>query len=82
MESIHTIDENRLEKGASLFNMLIGLPDGGELPKDRLLQGTAPHIRERLNGVGGDFTELLKLPTLAMPEVSPEGSSEVARVGN
>lgn len=61
--------------------MLIGLPDGGALSSDRLLEGTAPHVKDRLNVVGGDFSELLKLPTLAMPEVGPDGSSDVARVG-
>lgn len=61
--------------------MLIGLPDGGALLKDRLLEGTSPHVKDILNVADGDFSELLKLPTLAMPEVSPQGSSDVARVG-
>lgn len=61
--------------------MLIGLPAGGALSKDRLLEGTAPHVKDLLNMTDGDFTALLQLPTLAMPEVSPEGSSDVARVG-
>lgn len=64
-----------------MFNMLIGRPEGGALPKDRLLEGTAPEIKKLFNVDDGDFTKLLKLPTLAMPEVSPEGSSDVARVG-
>lgn len=70
-----------VERGASLFNLLIGLPDGGALSKDRLLEGTEPHVKDLLNVAGGDFSELLKLPTLAMPEVSPQGSADVARVG-
>lgn len=61
--------------------MLVGLPDGGTLSKDRLMEGTATHVKNRLNVVNGDFTELLKLPTLALPEVSPQGSSDVAKVG-
>lgn len=61
--------------------MLIGLPDGGVLSRERLLEGTAPHIRESLNVDKGDFSQLLELPTLAMPEVAPGGSSDVARVG-
>lgn len=61
--------------------MLIGLPDGGALPKDRLLEGTEPHVKNLLNVASGEFSELLKLPTLAMPEVSPRGSSDIARVG-
>ncbi len=61
--------------------MLIGLPEGGALSKDRLLEGTETRVIDRLKLGSGDFTELLKLPTLAMPEVAPEGSSDVARVG-
>lgn len=61
--------------------MLIGLPDGGALPKDRLLEGTEPYVKNLLNVADGDFTELLRLPTLAMPEFGPEGSLEVAKVG-
>lgn len=64
-----------------MFNMLVGLPDGGTLSKDRLMEGTATDVKDRLNVVNGDFTELLKLPTLALAEVSPQGSSDVAKVG-
>ncbi|NHU85909.1 hypothetical protein GWK18_09995 [Kocuria sp. JC486] len=64
-----------------MFNMLVGLPVGGLLSKDRLMEGTSTHIKYRLNVANGDFTELLKLPTLALPEVGPQGSSDVATVG-
>lgn len=77
----HTIDANCFGRGIVLFNLLVGLPDGGPLPKDRLLDGTEPRIKNLLNVADGDFGELLKLPTLAMPEIGPEGSHEVAKVG-
>ena len=44
-----------------MFNLLIGLPDGGALSKDRLLEGTEPHVKDLLNGAGSDFSELLNV---------------------
>lgn len=70
-----------MREGAILFNLLVGLPDGGELREGRLLEGTAPHVKNQLNVNDGDLNALLTLPTLAMPEVSPKGSSGLARVG-
>lgn len=64
-----------------MFNLLVGLPNGGALSRDRLLEGTPSHIKDRLNVGSGNYGELLKLPTLAMPEVGPKGSFDIARVG-
>ncbi|WP_131105714.1 hypothetical protein [Ornithinimicrobium sufpigmenti] len=64
-----------------MFNLLVGMPNGGALPRNRMLEGTLSHVQEFLGVADGNFNRLLDLPTLAMPEVGPHGSSDVARVG-
>lgn len=65
-----------------MFSMLTGLPDGGLLSKDRLLEATEDHVKDELNISQGNFGGLINIPTLAMPEFGPGDSpSLMARVG-
>lgn len=63
-----------------MFNLLVGLPSGGLLSKDRVFEGTQPEVRTRLQATGDELKALTTLPTLAMPELQHDGE-QVARVG-
>jgi hypothetical protein len=63
-----------------VFNLLVGLPTGGSLSRDRVFEGTQPEVRARLQAKGDELKALIDLPTLAMPELQHDGE-QVARVG-
>lgn len=64
-----------------MFNLLVGLPDGGVLQADRLLEGLNTEERARLGVSGKDFSSLHGLPTLALPEVAPGETGVFAQAG-
>lgn len=63
-----------------MFNLLVGLPNGGSLGRDRVFEQTEPTVRARLQVNGDELQALTHLPTLAMPELQ-QGGEQVARVG-
>ena len=64
-----------------MFNLLVGLPTGGSLGRERLLEQTEPSVRARLQANGDELQALTHLPTIAMPELQHSGE-QVARVGS
>ncbi|RYI24256.1 hypothetical protein EVU97_00595 [Dermacoccus sp. 147Ba] len=63
-----------------MFNLLVGLPTGGSLAKERVFEGTQPEVRTRLQASGDELKALTELPTLAMPELQAQ-DEQLARVG-
>lgn len=64
-----------------MFNLLVGLPSGGNLGRDRMFEQTDPTVRARLQVGGDELQALTQLPTLAMPELQHAGE-QLARVGS
>lgn len=64
-----------------MFNLLVGMPTGGSLGRERVFEQTEPSVRARLQADGDELQALTHLPTLAMPELQHDGE-QVARVGS